>query len=111
MRNRLVGNRSSRYGYLIDGTYRDADLPLERQLLKQALRVQLLSAEDILKILDVALKDPDISAKANSINELIELIVAPEMGYLSEPVGGEHERPVPDPQETPPCEMDVVEAA
>jgi hypothetical protein len=77
----------SDYGYLLDGTYRNADLPHERQLAQQALRVQLLSPEDIMKMLNTALNDPEIAARAPSFHELIELFVTSDMGYPSAPAG------------------------
>ena len=73
----------SDYAYLFDGTYRNADLPHERRLLQQALRVHLLPGEDIMKMLNTALNDPEIVARAPSFDELIELLVTPDMGYPS----------------------------
>lgn len=99
------------YGYLFDGTFRNADLPRGRLLLQQALRVQILPTEDLMKILIAALKDPGIAARVRSLDDLVESLVMPEMGYPSAVVGGGDDLPVEAPQGTPACEVTMVGAA
>jgi hypothetical protein len=99
------------YGYLVDGTYRNADLPLERLLLHQAIRVQLLSLEDVTKMLFRALKDPGIAARGGTIDEFIQSLVTPDIDCSSAETGGEPAVPVTALREVVDCKVDMAGAA
>ena len=99
------------YRYLFDGTFRNADLPRTRLILQQALRVQLMSAEDVLRMLSAALKDPATTARAKTLDDLVESLAMPEMGCDSASPGDEPGAPTEDLQGISAGEADVVEVA
>jgi hypothetical protein len=99
------------YGYLFDGTFRNAVLPMERLLLHQAIRVQLLSIEDITKMLFRVLKEPETLAGGRTFGDLIQSLVMPDIDCSSAETGGEPAIPVEALQEVMATEIDVARVA
>ena len=81
------------YLYLFDGTYQDADLTPERRDLHQAIRVLLMPAMEVLRMVGRAVQDPEVRATATSWGDVLDVIATSGTRYLHDPERDESAAP------------------